>query len=62
MVDMSLLIKSVLSFKSNLNLIALVLVSNVAFIILTIMLLSKVFNSEEILFGNSKSFFLREKM
>ena len=60
-VNISLLIKSVLSFKSDLNLIALVLASNVAFVILAIILLSKMFNSEEILFGNSKSFSFLEK-
>ncbi|KPI52369.1 sodium ABC transporter permease [Clostridioides difficile] len=60
-VNISLLIKSVLSFKSDLNLIALVLVSNIAFVILAIILLSKMFNSEEILFGNSKSFSFLEK-
>ncbi|MCC0650720.1 ABC transporter permease subunit/CPBP intramembrane protease [Clostridioides sp. ZZV15-6598] len=60
-VNISLLIKSVLSFKSDLNLIALVLTSNIAFVILAIILLSKMFNSEEILFGNSKSFSFLEK-
>ncbi|MGL6107276.1 ABC transporter permease subunit/CPBP intramembrane protease [Romboutsia sp.] len=60
-VNISLLIKSVLSFKSDLGLISLVLVSNLAFVILSVYLLSKMFNSEEILFGNSKSFSFLEK-
>lgn len=60
-VNISLLIKSVLSFKSDINLIAIVLVSNFAFVILSVLLLSKMFNSEEILFGNNKSFSFLEK-
>ena len=60
-VNISLLIKSVLSFKSDLGLIALVLVSNIAFVILSVYLLSKMFNSEEILFGNNRSFSFLEK-
>lgn len=60
-VNISLLIKSVLSFKSDLSLIALVLVSNLAFVFLSVLLLSKMFNSEDILFGNSKSFSFLEK-
>ncbi len=60
-VNISLLIKSVLSFEFNLSLIALVFVSNFAFVILAVVLLSKIFNSEEILFGNSKSFSFLEK-
>ena len=55
-VNISLLIKSVLSFQSNLGLIALVFISNFAFVILAVVLLSKMFNSEDILFGNGKSF------
>lgn len=60
-VNISLLIKSVLSFQSNLGLIALVFISNFAFVILSVILLSKMFNSEEILFGNGKSFSFLEK-
>lgn len=60
-VNISLLIKSVLLFKSDVGLIGMVLVSNIAFVILSVMLLSKMFNSEDILFGNSKSFSLLEK-
>ena len=60
-VNISLLIKSVLSFQSNLGLIALVFISNFAFVILAVILLSKMFNSEEILFGSGKSFSFLEK-
>lgn len=60
-VNISLLIKSVLSFKGDLNLIAAVLISNFAFMILSVLLLSKMFNSEEILFGNGRSFSFLEK-
>lgn len=60
-VNISLLIKSVLSFQSNLGLIALVFISNFAFVILSVILLSKMFNSEEILFGNGKNFSFLEK-
>lgn len=60
-VNISLLIKSVLRFQSNLGLIALVFISNFAFVILSVILLSKMFNSEEILFGNGKNFSFLEK-
>lgn len=60
-VNISLLIKSVLTFNSDINLISLVFVSNFAFVILSVLLLSKMFNSEEILFGGSKSFSFLEK-
>ncbi|MBO3445579.1 ABC transporter permease subunit/CPBP intramembrane protease [Clostridium sp. CCUG 7971] len=60
-VNISLLIKSVLTFNSDINLISLVFISNFAFVILSVLLLSKMFNSEEILFGGSKSFSFLEK-
>ena len=60
-VNISLLIKSVLTFNSNISLIALVLISNLVFVIISVLILSKMFNSEEILFGSSKSFSLLEK-
>ncbi|GAA0713119.1 ABC transporter permease [Paraclostridium ghonii] len=60
-VNISLLIKSVLTFNSNISLIALVLVSNLVFVIISVLILSKMFNSEEILFGSSKNFALLEK-
>lgn len=60
-VNISLLIKSVLTFNSDINLIAVVFISNFAFVILSVLLLSKMFNSEEILFGSGKSFSFLEK-
>lgn len=60
-VNIALLIKSVLTFNSDINLIAVVFISNFAFVILSVLLLSKMFNSEEILFGGSKSFSFLEK-
>lgn len=60
-VNISLLIKSVLSNNVNLGLIALVFISNFAFVILAVILLSKMFNSEEILFGSSRNFSFLEK-
>ncbi|WP_455538323.1 ABC transporter permease subunit/CPBP intramembrane protease [Terrisporobacter sp.] len=60
-VNISLLIKSVLINNANLGLIALVFISNFAFAILSVILLSKMFNSEEILFGSSRNFSFLEK-
>lgn len=60
-VNISLLIKSVLSLNYNISLIAMVFISNFAFVILSVVLLSKIFNSEEILFGSSKSFSFLER-
>lgn len=60
-VNISLLIKSVMNFNTNLDLIALVLVSNIIFAIVSILLLSKMFNSEEILFGDGRTFSFLEK-
>ena len=60
-VNISLLIKSVLSNNANLGLISLVFISNFAFVILAVLLLSKMFNSEEILFGNSRNFSFLDK-
>lgn len=60
-VNISLLIKSVLSFNANISLVAMVFISNFTFVILAVMLLSKMFNSEEILFGSSRSFSFLEK-
>ncbi|MGL5693022.1 MAG: CPBP family glutamic-type intramembrane protease, partial [Peptostreptococcaceae bacterium] len=45
----------------NIGLIAMVFISNFAFVILSVILLSKIFNSEDILFGSSKSFSFLEK-
>lgn len=60
-VNISLLIKSVLSFNADISLVAMVFISNFAFVILAVILLSKMFNSEEILFGNGRSFSFLEK-
>ncbi|MDF2615109.1 MAG: ABC-type transport system, permease [Clostridia bacterium] len=60
-VNISLLIKSVLTFRYDMVAIAVVLVTNMAFVLLSVLLLSKMFNSEEILFGNGKSFSFLEK-
>lgn len=60
-VNVSLLIKSVLTFEYDLSLITLVLIANIAFVILSIWALSKLFKSEEVLFGDSKGFSFLEK-
>ncbi|MGL5346312.1 MAG: ABC transporter permease subunit/CPBP intramembrane protease [Peptostreptococcaceae bacterium] len=60
-INISLLIKSVMSFDSNVGLISMVLISNLAFVILSVVVLSKIFNSEDILFGDNKSFSFLEK-
>lgn len=60
-VNVALLIKSVLTFNYDMGLIMIVLVSNVAFVIITIWLLARMFNSEEILFGTGKGFSFLEK-
>ena len=60
-VNISLLIKSVLSFNSSFALIGVVLLSNIIFVIMALLVLSKLFNSEEILFGNGRGFSFLEK-
>ena len=60
-VNVALLIKSVLTFNYNMGLITIVLASNIAFVIIAIWLLAKLFNSEEILFGSGKEFSFLEK-
>ena len=60
-INISLLIKSVLSFNSSISLMGFVLLSNVIFVILALMLLAKLFNSEEILFGDRSGFSFLEK-
>lgn len=52
-VNICLLIGNLLVFKYNLSLILIVLISNVAYAALAVMALSKIYNSEEILFGES---------
>lgn len=60
-VNISLLIKSVLSFNYDIASIAIVLVTNIAFVLLSIFILSKIFNSEEVLFGDKREFSFLEK-
>lgn len=52
-VNICLLIGNLLVFKYNLSLILIVLVSNIAYAALAVMALSKIYNSEDILFGES---------
>ncbi len=60
-VNVVLLIKSVLTFRYDISLMAIVLVSNIIFVLISIWLLSKLFNSEEVLFGNGKGFSFLER-
>lgn len=60
-VNIALLIKSVLTFRYDLGAMAMVLISNVGFLILSLVILAKVFDSEEILFGSGKEFALLQK-
>jgi sodium transport system permease protein len=56
-VNICLLISNLLSFKYDFYLILIVLVTNVAYAVLLIWLLSRIYNSEEVLFSESgKSF------
>lgn len=50
--NICLLIRDLLAFKINIGIIAIVLVSNVAYGIVAIMFLGKIYNSEAILFGD----------
>lgn len=54
-VNISLLIKSVFSMESNISLMAIVLISTIVFIGISLVILGKIFNSESILFGDEKS-------
>lgn len=60
-VNIALLIKSVLTFQYDLGAMAVVLVSNIGFLILALILLAKMFDSEEILFGSGKEFTLLQR-
>ena len=60
-VNVVLAIKSVLTFKYDIALLTLVLISNIIFVIFAVWMLSKLFKSEDILFGNSTSFSFLEK-
>ena len=60
-VNIALLIKSVLTFQYDLGAMAMVLLSNIGFLILALVLLAKMFDSEEILFGSGKEFALLQR-
>ena len=60
-VNVVLAIKSVLTFKYDISLLMIVLVSNGVFVMFAVWLLSKLFRSEEILFGNNKGFSFLER-
>ena len=52
--NICLLIKNILAFKIDYMIIAVVLISNVAYAIFAILFLSKIYDSESILFGDGK--------
>ncbi len=52
--NICLLIKNLLAFKVDYAIIAIVMFSNIAYAILAILFLSKIYDSEAILFGDSK--------
>ena len=54
-VNICLLVKDILVFKFNTGIIAIVLISNVAYGIIAVMLLGKIYNSEAILFGDNSA-------
>lgn len=60
-VNVVLLIKSVLTFKYDIGAMALVAVSNFGFLILALVVLAKLFDSEEILFGSGKEFAILQR-
>ncbi len=60
-VNISLLIKSVLTFRYDIGLVAVVFATNTVFMLLGGLMLSKMFNSEDILFGSGKGFSFLEK-
>lgn len=55
-VNISLLIKSVISLRANIKMVSLVLIVNLIFVLISLVLLSKIFNSEDILFGEKRNF------
>lgn len=59
--NIALLIKSVLTFQYDMGLITLVLASNIAFVFLALFTLIKIFDSEEILFGEGREFNLLQR-
>ena len=52
--NICLLIKNMLAFKIDYGVIALVLASNVAYAVLAVLFLSKIYDSEAVLFGDAK--------
>ena len=52
--NICLLIKNILVFKIDYMIIAMVLISNIAYAVFAILFLSKIYDSEAILFGDSK--------
>ena len=52
--NICLLIKNILAFKIDYMIIAVVLISNVAYAVFAILFLSKIYDSESILFGDGK--------
>lgn len=55
--NICLLIKNLLAFKTDYTAIAEVLVSNVAYAVLAVLFLSRIYDSEAVLFGDTKSGF-----
>lgn len=53
--NICLLLRDMLAFKIDIGIIAIVLVSNVAYGIIAIMLLGKIYNSESVLFGDGSN-------
>lgn len=52
--NICLLIRDILAFKFDIGVIVIVLVSNIAYGIMAVMFLGKIYNSESILFGDGK--------
>lgn len=52
--NISLLLKNLMAFKYDYAIIAIVILSNVAYAVLAILFLSRIYDSESILFGNGK--------
>ncbi len=59
-VNISLLIREAFAFELNWSMVALVIVSNIAYSLFAMLLLGNIFNRETVLFGSAKSFRLLE--
>ncbi len=59
-VNISLLIREAFAFKLDWSLVALVIISNIAYSLFAMLLLGNIFNRETVLFGSGKSFRLLE--